>query len=376
MLLRQVGERLQVVLRGFDTLARLGGDEFAVVLPVADRVSAAQVAERLLQALDEPFAIEGHSLAVGASIGIALCPDHATDADALLRRADVAMYVAKHSGNGHALYAFDLDQHSPSRLALAGELRLAIEHDQLLLHYQPKLDLTTGAIVGVEALVRWRHPQQGLVPPDHFIPLAEQTGLIRPLSEWVLATALRQHNAWRLAGFQLPVAVNLSMRNLHDPQLSDTIVDLLATWSLPPEVLNLEITETSLMAEPDRALGVLAGIRDMGVGMAIDDFGTGYSSLAYLKRLPVAELKIDKSFVRDMAADRSDLAIVRSTVELAHNLGLRVVAEGVEDGATQELLARLGCDQAQGYHISRPLPASELTDWLTQRAEYSERRAA
>jgi diguanylate cyclase (GGDEF)-like protein/PAS domain S-box-containing protein len=375
-LLRQVGERLQAALRGGDTLARLGGDEFAVVLEVADRVGAVDVADRLLRALDVPFAVEGHNLSVGASIGIALFPDHAGDADTLLRRADVAMYVAKRSGNGHALYAFDQDQHSPGRLALAGELRHAIEHDQLVLHYQPKLELRTGAIIGVEALVRWRHPQHGLVAPDQFIPLAEQTGLIRPLSKWVLAEALRQYEAWRVAGFELPVAVNVSMRDLHDPQLLDTIGDLLAAWNLAPLALNLEITESSLMTEPDRTLAVLAGLREIGVGMAIDDYGTGYSSLGYLKQLPVVELKIDRSFVRDMARDRSDLAIVRSTVELAHNLGLRVVAEGVEDAATQQLLAELGCDQAQGYYISRPLPNTELTDWLNHRLWQGERRAA
>jgi diguanylate cyclase (GGDEF)-like protein/PAS domain S-box-containing protein len=376
LLLRQVCQRLQDALRGSDTLARLGGDEFALLLPVADAAVAGQVAQRLLEVLDEPFAIEGHSFAIGASIGIALYPQHADDADALLRRADVAMYVAKRSGSGYALYAAEQDQHSPSRLGLTAELRHAIEHGQLLLHYQPKLELRGSTVIGVEALVRWQHPQQGLVPPDQFIPLAEQSGLIRPLTEWVLTTATRQYDEWRSAGLDLPVAVNLSMRNLHDPQLSHTIAGLLSSLDVSPAALNLEITESSLMADPERAMAVLSGLRELGLSIAIDDFGTGYSSLAYLKRLPVAELKIDRSFVRDMATDASDLAIVRSTVELAHNLGLRVVAEGVEDSASQKLLTLLGCDQAQGYYISRPLPAAELTDWLRRQAQVTEPRAA
>jgi diguanylate cyclase (GGDEF)-like protein len=376
LLLRQAGERLQCALRGADTLARLGGDEFAVLLPVSDEADAADVAKRLLQTLEEPFAIEGHNLDIGASIGIAVCPDHAGDADTLLQRADVAMYVAKRSGTGYAVYTSDQDQHSPNRLSLAGELRHAIEQDQLVLYYQPKLDLSTREVVGVEALVRWQHPGQGLVLPDQFIPLAEQSGLIHPLAEWVLGEAARQYHQWRSAGFDLPVAVNLSMRNLHDPRLSHTIAHLLATWNLTAAALHLEITESSLMADPDRALAVLGRLRELGLSIAIDDFGTGYSSLAYLKRLPVAELKLDRSFVRDMASDHRDRAIVRSTVELAHNLGLRVVAEGVEDRASQELLALLGCDQAQGYYISRPLPAADLTDWLRDRSQLPDLRAA
>jgi diguanylate cyclase (GGDEF)-like protein/PAS domain S-box-containing protein len=376
LLLRQVGDRLQGALRDADTLARLGGDEFALLLPVSDEVGAADVARRLLQALDEPFAIEGHNLDIGASIGIAVCPEHGGDADTLLQRADVAMYVAKRSGTGHAVYTPDQDQHSPNRLSLAGELRHAIEQDQLVLHYQPKLDLASRQVVGVEALVRWQHPGQGLVLPDQFIPLAEQSGLIHPLAEWVLGEAARQYHHWRLAGFDLPVAVNLSMRNLHDPRLSHTIANLLATWNLTAAALNLEITESSLMADPHRALEVLGRLRELGLSIAIDDFGTGYSSLAYLKRLPVAELKLDRSFVREMASDPRDLAIVRSTVDLAHNLGLRVVAEGVEDSASQELLAELACDQAQGYFISRPLPAAALTDWLRRRSPRPELSAA
>ena len=376
LLLRQVGERLQSALRAGDTLARLGGDEFALLLPGSDESSAITVVRRLQQVLDEPLAIDGQLFTIGASLGVAVSPEHAADADTLLQRADVAMYVAKRSGSGYAVYTAEEDQHSPDRLALASELRLAIQQDQLLLHFQPKVDLVDGRVIGVEALVRWRHPRRGLVPPDQFIPLAEQSGLIHPLSQWVLAAAARQYHTWRSAGVELPIAVNLSMRNLHDPRLSQTITELLDTWRLPPGALSIEITESSLMADPDRALAVLGGLRQLGLTIAIDDFGTGYSSLAYLKRLPVAELKIDRSFVGEMATDPNDLAIVRSTVELAHNLGLRVVAEGVEDDTSEELLADLGCDQAQGYFISRPLPAAEFSAWLTSRRQRNRAKAA
>jgi len=364
LLLEQLGERLGGVLRNSDTIARLGGDEFAVLLPTATIDDARQIADRLLQVLEEPFALGGLQLEIDASIGIALSPDHATDADTLLRRADVAMYVAKRGNSGHATYTADQDQHSPMRLAMVGELRRAVENSELSLYFQPKVSLKSGRVTCAEALVRWQHPKHGLLGPDLFVPIAEQTGLIRPLSRWVLDAALRQVNRWRQDGLDLAVAVNLSMRNLHDPEMAETIRQLLARWGVPASCLTIEITESSLMADAARAMEVLSRVRSMGVGVSIDDFGTGYSSLAYLKRLPVHELKIDKSFVAHMASDENDAAIVRSTIGLAHDLGLRVVAEGVEDQQTWDVLAALGCDVAQGYFISRPLPALALGEWL------------
>jgi EAL domain-containing protein (putative c-di-GMP-specific phosphodiesterase class I) len=319
-----------------------------------------------LQVLEQPFALGGLQLEIDASIGIALAPDHGTDADTLLRRADVAMYVAKRSGVGHAVYSAEQDQHSPMRLALVSELRHAIDENELSLYFQPKVSLATSQVTSVEALVRWKHSRHGMLSPDLFIPIAEQTGLIRPLSEWVLEAALRQYNRWRQDDLDLGVAVNLSMRNLHEPELAEMIRHLLARWGVPPARLTIEITESSLMADAARAMEVLDRLRGMGVGISIDDFGTGYSSLAYLKRLPVQELKIDKSFVSHMARDDNDAAIVRSTIGLAHDLGLAVVAEGVEDETTLERLTSISCDVIQGYFVSRALPAAALTTWLAR----------
>jgi EAL domain-containing protein (putative c-di-GMP-specific phosphodiesterase class I) len=318
----------------------------------------------LVKALEQPFTLDGHAVSVGASIGIAMYPDHGTDVKTLLRHADVAMYVAKRGAIGHAVYSWEQDAHDPDRLALIGELRAGIQRDELVLHYQPKLSLSTGRCDRVEALVRWQHPRHGLMQPDHFIPLAEQTGLIKPLTHWVLEAALRQCRAWQDIGLDIKVAVNLSMRNLHDPDLVGLVAQLLETTGVQPKSLNLEVTESALMTDPRRALGSLARLREIGVEVAIDDFGTGHSSLSYLKQMPVEEIKLDRSFVRDMRTDKNDYTIVRSTIELAHDLGLRVIAEGVEDQATWDLLVELGCDLAQGYHMSRPLPAGDLRRWL------------
>ena len=368
-LLQEVAFRLRQTLRASDTVARLGGDEFALVLPDADTGAAMHAAEKVVEALAASLLLEGHEVAVGASCGIALYPEHGGDADALLRKADVAMYVAKQTRGGYALYTPDQDQSSSERLTLVGALRRAIADDELTLHYQPKVDCRTGAVAGVEALVRWQHPQQGLIPPDRFIPLAEQTGLIRPLTRWVLNAAMRQARAWHDEGLMLSVAVNLSAHDLQDAQLAHWVSTLLARWNVGPQWLKLELTESALMVDPAQALQVLTELCELGVRIAIDDFGTGYSSLGYLKRLPAHELKIDRSFVADMAAQERDHAIVRSTIDLGHNLGLAAVAEGVEDQRTLDLLGGLGCDLAQGYFLSRPLPASQISHWCRARQD-------
>jgi EAL domain-containing protein (putative c-di-GMP-specific phosphodiesterase class I) len=265
---------------------------------------------------------------------------------------------------GFSTYNPSQDQHSADRLALIAELRSAIEHDELELYYQPKIALDSGSVSGVEALVRWHHPERGLVPPDQFVPLAEQSGQVKALSRWVLNRALRQCREWALEGRPLKVAVNLSMRDLHDPALPATVAEMLRLWQVPASTLTIEITESTLMADPVQALEIVRRLGRMGIRIAIDDFGTGYSSLAYLKRLPVDELKVDRAFVRQIARDANDVAIVRSTIGLAHDLGLTVVAEGIEDEASLDVLANLGCDEAQGYLFSRPLPASDLEKWL------------
>ncbi len=365
LVLKQIGPRIQAVLRQSDSVARLGGDEFAVLLPTVSSPShAVLTAGKILQALQTPFPVEGLELEIGASIGIVLCPEHGAEAELLMQHADIAMYVAKHQGSGYAVYAPELDRHSPQKLTLMGELRHAIEHDELVLHYQPKLSLKTQSIIGVEALVRWNHPQRGMLYPDQFILLAEQTGLMKPLSLWVINHALSQHSAWKRGGLDISMAINLSARNLHDPELPSLVGELLQRHKTPPASLDLEITESAIMADPVRALEVLTRLSAMGVKLSIDDFGTGYSSLAYLKKLPVDTVKIDKSFVMDMTQDEGNALIVRSTIDLAHNLGVEVIAEGVEMHEAWVELSILGCDAAQGYYINRPIPAAEFITWL------------
>lgn len=367
-LLQQIGPRLHAVLQPSDTIARLGGDEFAVMLPRIDSEQAALAAGRLLKALEKPFLIEGIPIVIEASIGMALSPEHGENPDSLIQHADIAMYVAKENKKGVALYSSKVDKHSPRRLALLGELRDAIENNHLFLVYQPKIHLWTRRVIGVEALVRWQHPQYGVIPPDQFITIAEHSGLIQPLTLWVVKTALAQCKIWQREGKAPNVAVNLSARNLEDPELPDQIAGLLEASGVGSASLNLEITESALMVNPTQAMEILTRLNDMAIQLSIDDFGTGYSSLGYLKKLPVHQIKIDKSFVKEMATDEEDAIIVRSTIELTHNLGLKVVAEGVESEEVLEKLAALDCDAAQGYHISRPLPPSELNAWFTETA--------
>lgn len=366
LLLRQLGARLKASLRDSDTIARLGGDEFAVLLPGTDENGAMVSATKLVEILDKPFVVEGQPLDIDASVGIALAPSHGDDATTLLQRADVAMYLAKRAGGGVAVYQFAQDQYSPQRLALMRDLRTALDADQLVLHYQPKVDFRSGRVDGVEALVRWQHPERGIIPPDEFIPLAEHTGLIRQLSLWVLDHALSQCRTWREHGLPMHVAVNLSARNLRDSNFATTIAKLLDRWDVDPRCLEVELTESAVMDDPFRAIEILNRLHDVGVRISIDDFGTGYSSLAYLKRLPVDQIKIDRSFVLDMARDNGDCSIVRATISLGHDLGLQAVAEGVEDQKVWEMLQQLGCDVAQGYYLCRPLPAEECTAWLEQ----------
>ncbi len=372
-LLQEVSRRLLSVLRRTDTVARLGGDEFAVLLPGADHYEAKAVCHKIAAALEKPIKIENLRLRAGISIGVALCPDHGQDANLLMRFADVAMYEAKRKHKGFAFYTADRDDKSISRLGLSAELKEAIAQDQLTLDYQPMVNISTGKIFCAEALVRWNHPQYGLVPPEEFIPSAEQTGVIRPLTLWVMDRALAQVASWAKIGIDLNVSINLSVRSLQDRQLPGQVQKLVARHHADPSRVILEITESAIMSDPLTARRVMRRLSNMGFQLSIDDFGTGYSSLAYLKQLPVDEIKIDKSFVTRMDRDENDAVIVRATIDLAHNLGLKVVAEGVESTDVWDLLEMLGCDTAQGYFIRRPQSPRELADWICSRVWKQER---
>ncbi|HTH73967.1 MAG TPA: EAL domain-containing protein [Trinickia sp.] len=368
--LREVAQRLRTTLADHSGLvARLGGDEFAVLLPDDDVAGAERIAVRILKALEQPISIEGQPVDVGASIGIVTFPENGTDMNVLLRRADIAMYVAKRSNAGVARYEARHDNSSAERLSLMSELRRAVEQDQLRLFYQPKVDLATQTVQHVEALVRWDHPVRGYVSPDQFIPFAEQTGYIRAISHWVAENAIRQCAMWRKAGIELAISVNVSARELIQIGLPDTFAALLSRYDVPADRLWIEITESAIMDDPNHAIETLDRLNAIGIRLAIDDFGTGYSSLSYLKRMPVDELKIDKSFVMGMTENKDDETIVRSTIDLAHNMGLKVVAEGVESEAVLRRLADLRCDLAQGFHLSRPLPPERLEEWLRQWGE-------
>lgn len=365
-LLKQVAVRLEGVVRESDTLCRLGGDEFGILLPtISNKKDIHTIIKKVQKALESPFILEGLTLDIQASIGASICPDHGKDVDTIIQRADVAMYAAKQDKLGFALYTTKMDKYSPQRLTLMGELRQAIVNNDLILNFQPKINLKTNSVCGVEALVRWNHEEHGLMMPDEFIPLAERTGLLRQLSRWVLKHTLDQAAVWHESGIEIEMAVNISPSTLLDPELPDTITGLLASYKLPRGTITLEITETSIVKDPELAMEVLLRLADMGIKISIDDFGTGYSSLSYLKKMPASEVKIDKSFVMDMLENESDGVIVKATIDLAHNLGMQVVAEGVESQQVKNRLQELNCDIVQGFFYSKPLTNNDFLEWFS-----------
>ncbi len=363
-LLVQIAERLKSAsLRDSDLLARIAGDEFRLLLPTQDVNQAVDVARRLIGALHEPIELDGQAIDVSASVGIASFPAHGDSADVLMSRADLAMYVAKQGGDGFVCFDSMLERSTDQGLSLLSDLRRAVDRNELTLHFQPKMKLPERTCGSVEALVRWRHPTRGMIPPDQFIPFAEETGFIRNITCWVLESACATAAAWARDGRPLGINVNVSTRDLVSMDLPSVVAGVLARQGLNPALLCLEITESAIMGDPTLALASLSRLNEMGVRLSIDDFGTGYSSLAYLKKLPVQELKIDRSFVMNLDRDSGDAMIVRSTIELAHNFGLQVVAEGVENEHICQTLIRLGCDEAQGYHFGRPMPADDFDEW-------------
>ncbi len=365
--LQHVASCTRASLRESDTVARMGGDEFTILLATINDLDGALVAaKKILHALDKPLEIAEQEIEIGASLGIVMFPEHGEEPAVLMREADAAMYIAKQTHGGYKVYSKDMGQGADDRLVLQGELRHAIGHNELVLHFQPKIDFNSRLISGVEALVRWQHPKLGLLAPDKFIQMAEQTGLIKPLTYYVLRGALRQCQEWRSTGLDLPISVNISAINIQDPEFPGQVAKILKEFAVPTSRLELEITETAVMSEPVRAVDCIKALSALGLQISIDDFGTGYSSMSYLKELLVAKIKIDKSFVKDMAVNHNDAVIVRSTVELGHNLGLKVVAEGVETQIVWDQLKDLGCDDAQGYFMSRPLAPDKFAEWLQQ----------
>lgn len=367
LVLQETAARLRGALRQSDTIARLGGDEFVMILPtVKDMASAAAAATKIIDALDQAMNIEGQAMHVGASLGIALFPRDGDDPAQLMRHADAAMYAAKRAKLGFSLYSKEMDQTGIEHVNLQKDLMNAIGQHQLILHYQPKVDLSSGRVSGVEALVRWEHPERGLLYPADFIPLAERTGQIKPLTRWVLDSALDQCRRWHEAGLDLTVSVNVAPPSLQDLQFPNEVAAAIHRLGASPSWLELEVSETGIMMDPPRAIEVIKALNELGARIVIDDFGTGYSSMAYLRKLPIAKIKVDRSFVRDMLKDKNDEVIVRSIIGLGHNLGLNVVAEGVENMETWNRLKALQCDAAQGYCLARPIPARELERWLRE----------
>jgi diguanylate cyclase (GGDEF)-like protein/PAS domain S-box-containing protein len=365
LIIRDLAGRLGDALGDSDRVARLRGHEFGLFVPDADASFARHVGERILKALDRPFMVQRLPIEVSGSIGIAVAPEHGNEAEVLLRRADVAVRVAeKVGGTAIQVYSPEIEPHDPSQLTLLNELRHALESNQLQLYYQPKVDLKTHHVVGAEALLRWSHAKRGFVPPSDFIPLAENAGLNRKLTQWVLDHALAEARAWQRSGHRLDVAVNVSARSLHDDRIVEDVDELLLRHEVDARRLVVEVTESAMVQDPKRADVVLGSLFGRGVAVSIDDFGTGYTSLGMLRKHKIAELKIDRSFVDGMKSTGEDTAIVRSTAELAHNLGLSVVAEGVEDQWTLDMLSTFNCDQAQGFHIAKPMPGPEFVDWL------------
>jgi len=366
LILQQVAKRLITIFRKVDTVARIGGDEFAVILPNVRREKIPLVVKKIQNILDEPFMIEDMPIEVDVSIGIALYPEHGEEPETLLRHSDVAARLAKIERNGISIYDSEQDSYSMRRLTLVGELRHAISDGGLSLHYQPKVDIKTSRVTDVEALVRWQHPSYGMISPVEFIPLAEQTALIKPLTMWVLNEAIRQQSIWQKYGLNIGVAINLSTRNLIDTKLPEYVASLLDKHGVAASTITLEITESTIMAYPETCMGVISQLKELGTSLSIDDFGTGYSSLSYLSKLPVSELKIDQSFIFSMLEDTGNEVIVRSTIDLGHNLDLKIIAEGVENIDVWQELEALNCDKVQGYYVSRPLPPDEFLKWYDE----------
>lgn len=377
MLLNDVGQRLETLLRGSDIVARLGGDEFAAIITLKrereHQNSVSVMVHKIIDVMAEPFMIDGHTLLVGMSIGIALFPEHSVNNNDLMRKADVAMYHAKKTRAGFSFYSDKHDEYSVRYLLLSKDLMTAIEKDQLQLYYQPKVDAKKGSLTGSEALIRWQHPELGFVPPSEFIPIAEQSGQIRKLTSWIINKAIEQCSLWRAEGYDLGVSINLSAINLHDQSLVDEIHQAMRTYNMKPQYLTLEITESSIMGDPEQSVKVMRQHREQGFNLSIDDFGTGYSSLSYVKKFPVNELKIDQSFVRNLINDPNDEAIVSSVIVLSHSMGFKVVAEGVEDQATLAKLADMQCDVIQGYYIAKPMPYSDFIPWLHEYVHHTKR---
>lgn len=363
LLLQQVGNRLSEIVKVTDTVARLGGDEFALYLPTTTKEQTLEIAKQVLNVMEQPFVQDDHVLSISLSQGIVFYPDHGDNVQTLMKKADISMYTAKRKESGYCIFSSELDTHTIEELSLVGDLREAIDNDGLELYYQPQVEMKSKKVTGVEVLLRWIHPSYGFIAPDRFIPIAEQNGLMKKLTVMVLEKALQQSKKWLEKGVELQISVNLSASNLQDMQLSEDVQMLLNKYNMNPQTLTLEITESFIMSNPTRAREILQSLSSMGIKLSIDDFGTGYSSLAYLKNLPVNEIKVDKSFVIDMLQSNSDEIIVRTVINLAHNLGLKVVAEGIESKEVWDNLQAINCNTAQGYYLSKPVPAESFYSW-------------